>query len=218
MEKKMQLKGAIFDLDGVIVDTVGLHFNAWKKMFSDYGKEFTFEDYKAKVDGIPRMSGARAILTDVSDEELEKAASKKQEYFLELLESEGVKAHQSTLDLVKELKQNNIKVAAISSSKNCLPILKKVGVDSWFEVILTGHDIVKGKPNPQVFLTACEKLGLVPEDCIVFEDAVLGVEAAKRGNFSCVGVDRYKSPERLSKANLVVGDLSEVSLERLRNL
>lgn len=214
----MQLKGVIFDLDGVIVDTVGLHFSAWKKMFTDYGKEFTFEDYKEKVDGIPRMSGARAILTDISDEELDAAASKKQEYFLALLAKEGIKVHQSTLDLIKQLKQEKIKVAAISSSKNCLPILKKIGVDSWFEVILTGHDIVKGKPDPQVFLTACEKLGLVPEDCIVFEDAVLGVEAAKRGHFKCVGIDRYKSPGRLSDANLVVNDVSELNIESLRRL
>lgn len=214
----MEFKGAIFDLDGVIVDTVGVHFNAWKKMFMDYGKEFTFEDYKQKVDGIPRMSGARAILTDISDRELEMAAAKKQEYFLELLEMEGIKVHQSTLDLVKQLKQNNIKVAVISSSKNCLPILEKIGVDNWFEVILTGHDIVKGKPDPQVFLTACEKLGLMPEDCIVFEDAVLGIEAAKRGHFKSVGIDRYDSPARLSKANLVVNDLSEVSVDNLRRL
>jgi len=81
----MQFKGAIFDLDGVIVNTVPLHFKAWKKMFGEYGKELTFEDYKKKVDGILRISGARAILTELSDEELEQAGAKKQGYFLELL-------------------------------------------------------------------------------------------------------------------------------------
>lgn len=214
----MQLKGAIFDLDGVIVSTVSLHFNAWKKMFGEYGKKFDFEDYKEKVDGIPRMSGARAILADLSDEELEKAATKKQVYFLELLEKEGVEVYDSTMDLIKQLRQNNIKVAVISSSKNCLPILKKVGIDNLFEVIITGHDVKKGKPDPQVFLLAAQKIGLEPQDCIVFEDAVLGVEAAKRGNFSCVGVDRYRNPLRLAKADLVVNDLSEVNLEKLEEI
>jgi len=214
----MEFKGAIFDLDGVIVDTVPLHFKAWKKMFSEYGKEFTFEDYKEKVDGIPRISGARAILAELSDEELEKAGAKKQGYFLELLETEGIEVYESTLDLIKELKQNNIKVAAISSSKNCLSILKKVGIDSLFEVIITGHDIKKGKPDPQVFLSACRKLGLTAQQCIVFEDAVLGVEAAKRGNFSCVGVDRYSNPARLMKADLIVNDLSQTDLEKLRSM
>lgn len=214
----MHFKGAIFDLDGVIVDTVPLHFKAWKRMFNEYGKSFSFEDYKDKVDGIPRMSGARAILTDVSDEELEKAGAKKQRYFLEFLEKEEIRVYESTLDLVKQLRQNNIKVAVISSSKNCLPILKKAGIDVLFAVIITGHDIKKGKPDPQVFLTASEKLGLNSQECIVFEDAVLGVEAAKRGSFKCVGIDRYSSPSRLAKADLVVDDLSGVTLEKLREL
>ena len=214
----MGLKGAIFDLDGVIVSSVSLHFNSWKKMFAEYGKEFSFEDYKEKVDGIPRMSGARAILTDLSEEELEKAAAKKQSYFLEFLEKEGIEVYESTLKLIKVLKQNALKVAVISSSKNCLPVLKKVGIDNLFEVIITGNDIKKGKPDPQVFLTASQRLGLIPQECIVFEDAVLGVEAAKRGNFKCVGIDRYHNPSRLAKADSVVNDASEITLERLREL
>ncbi|MEA3328964.1 MAG: beta-phosphoglucomutase family hydrolase [Candidatus Omnitrophota bacterium] len=214
----MKLKGAIFDLDGVIVDTVPLHFKAWKRMFSGYGREFTFEDYKNKIDGIPRISGAKAILTGLSEEELRKAGGKKQDYFLELLTQEGIKVYSGTLDLIKQLKQNNIRVGVISSSKNCLPILKKQGIDNLFEVIITGFDIKKGKPDPEVFFSASQKLKLSPEECIVFEDAVLGVEAAKRGNFRCVGIDRYREPARLAKADLVVNDLSEVNLERLKEL
>jgi beta-phosphoglucomutase len=212
------LKGAIFDLDGVIVDTVSLHFKSWKKMFAEYGIEFTFEDYKKKVDGIPRIDGARAILKDLDEEELKKAAEKKQRYFLEFLEKEGIRVYESTLKLIKELKENNIKVAVISSSKNCLPILKRAKIDHLFEVIITGNDIKKGKPDPEVFLLACKNLNLSPCGCIVFEDAVLGVEAAKRGNFKCVGIDRYNNPIRLSKADLVVKDLSEINLEVLEKI
>ena len=214
----MAFKAAIFDLDGVIVDSVPLHFKAWKKMFNDYGRQFSFEDYKNKVDGIPRLSGARAILSDFSDQELKKAGDSKQQYFLEFLEKEGVKVYQSTVDLVKQLRQNKLNTAVISSSKNCLPILKKSGIDSLFDVIITGHDIKRGKPEPDVFLLAAEKLGQNPADCIAFEDAVLGVEAAKRGNFRCVGIDRYQNPARLAKADLVVADLSEIDLNRLKNL
>ncbi len=214
----MQLKAAIFDLDGVIVDTVPLHFQSWKKMFSEYGKEFSFDDYKNKVDGIPRIAGAKAILTDLSEEELEQATQKKQNYFLEFLEQKGVLAYQSTLDLINQLKHNGIKVAVISSSKNCLAILKKLKIDTLFEVIITGHDVKQGKPHPQVFLLACQRLGLSPPECIVFEDAVLGVEAAKRGNFKCVGIDRYHNPARLAQADLVVNDLSELDLEKLRRI
>ncbi|MCF7908050.1 MAG: beta-phosphoglucomutase family hydrolase [Candidatus Omnitrophica bacterium] len=214
----MGFKGAIFDLDGVIVHTVSLHFKAWQKMFSEYGKEFSFEDYKQKVDGIPRISGARAVLTDLSDQELMVAAARKQIYFLEFLERDGVEVYQSTIDLVKELKAQNIKVAVISSSKNCLFILKRVGVDSLFDVILTGNDVKKGKPEPDVFLLAAEKLNLTSDVCLVFEDAVLGIEAANRAKMKSIGIDRYQKPERLSKADIVCSDLSELNFQKLEGL
>jgi len=214
----MSLKGVIFDSDGVIVETVDLHFKAWKKMFSEYGKEFTFDDYKEKVDGIPRMDGARAILPDLPEDELRQATERKQRYFLELLEKEGVKKYEDTLTLINDLRQNSIKVAAISASKNCHKVLNKAGVSGLFEVIITGDDITKGKPDPQIFLLAKDRLKLNTYECVVFEDAVLGVEAAKRGNFKCIGVDRYNNPSRLDKADLVIDDLSKLNTERLKEI
>ena len=156
----MELKGAIFDSDGVVVETVSLHFKAWKKMFSEYNKEFSFDDYKKKVDGISRISGAKAILTNLSLDEVKKAAARKQGYFLEFLEKEGVRAYKGTLDLIEGLKNDNIKVAVISASKNCLTILEKAGIKDLFNVIVTGYDVTKGKPNPEVFLLASERLKL----------------------------------------------------------
>lgn len=214
----MKFKGAIFDLDGVIVDTVLLHFEAWKKMFSEYGKDFTFEDYKDKVDGIPRIRGARAILEDLSEEELNKAATKKQDYFLEFLEKKGVKVHQSTVDLIKELKAENDKIAVISSSKNCRNILESASLIPLFDVVITGNDIEKGKPDPDIFLLAAKKLGLDHGECLVVEDAVLGVVAANRAGMKCIGIDRYDSPQRLSGADIVVKDLAEISIEKIKQL
>jgi len=189
-------------------------------MFNEYGKQFTFHDYKAKVDGIPRIDGAKAILTDLSKEDLDEAATKKQSYFLKFLEKEGIDVYKSTVNLIKQLKKNNIKVAVISSSKNCLHILKKANAVSLFDVIITGNDIPKGrgKPRPDVFLQAAERLSLKPKDCIVFEDAVLGIEAARRAKMKNVGIDRYNKPEMLKKANLVVSDLSEVNISKLERL
>ncbi|NQT23641.1 MAG: HAD hydrolase-like protein, partial [Candidatus Omnitrophica bacterium] len=159
------MKAAIFDLDGVIVNTVPFHFKAWQRMFNEYGKEFTFEDYKEKVDGIPRTDGARAILTDISDDELKKAGDKKQGYFLEYLNKEEIPVYNTTVDLVKALKREDLKRGAISSSKNCLSILKKVKLTDLFDVIITGNDITKGKPDPQVFFMAAEKMFVEPKDC-----------------------------------------------------
>lgn len=212
------MKAAIFDLDGVIVNTVPLHFRAWQRMFAEYGREFTFEEYKEKVDGIPRTDGARAILTDLDENELEKAGSKKQGYFLEYLNSEEIPVYKTTVDLIKAIKKEKIKRGAISSSKNCLPILKKANLIDLFDVIITGNDITRGKPDPQVFLTAAEKMSVEPAGCVVFEDAVLGVEAAKRAKMKCVGIDRYGKPERLKKADLVVSDLGEVNIKKIKEL
>ncbi|MEE8359891.1 MAG: beta-phosphoglucomutase family hydrolase, partial [Candidatus Omnitrophota bacterium] len=213
-------KGAIFDLDGVVVDTVPLHFKAWKKMFGEQGKDFTFEDYKAKVDGIPRVDGARAVLTELDESGLEKAAARKQEYFLELLKTDGIKVYDTTIDLIKELRSRGIKIAVISSSRSCSFILKETGLLQILDAVISGGDIIegKGKPDPWIFLSAMAQLGLKPEECVVFEDAVFGVEAGKNAKMKTVGVDRHKDPIRLMKADLVVTDLDELSYNKLKSL
>lgn len=216
----MSFKGAIFDLDGVVVDTVPLHFKAWKKMFGEYGRNFTFEDYKSKVDGIPRMAGARAILKELSHSELEEAAAKKQGYFLEFLKTDGITVYQTSHKLLEELRSNYVKIAVISSSKNCPYILEKANLNELLDAVISGKDIQegKGKPDPWIFLAAMEKLGLKNDECIVFEDAVLGVEAAKKASMKTVGIDRHDDPTRLMKADLVVKDLGELDFNKLRSL
>lgn len=214
----MALETAIFDLDGVVVNTVPLHFQAWKRMFNEYGHDFTFEDYKQKVDGIPRFDGARAILTELSEDEVHAAGDKKQGYFRELLDAADIPRYDSTIKLIDDLLAAGIKVAVISSSKNCPHILKKIGLYDRLNAVISGSDITKGKPDPQIFLMAAERVGTDPANCVVFEDAVLGVEAAKNGNMKCVGLDRYDEPGRLAKADVVVKDAAEVTVDNLREL
>ena len=214
----MSFQGAVFDVDGVIVNTVPLHFKAWKRMFSEYGKNFTFEDYKQKVDGIPRADGARAILTDLSPEELKKAASKKQKYYLELVEKDEVEVYSSTVDLINELKKNKIKIAAASSSRNCKYILEKAKLIHLFDAIVKGGDFKRGKPDPEIFLLAASKIGCSESEAVVFEDAKLGVEAAKNGNMLCVGIAREGDRDILKKADIIVSDLKEINYKKLENL
>jgi len=214
----MPLKGVIFDMDGVVTNTVSLHFKAWKKMFSEYGRKFTFKDYELKVDGIPRSSGARAILPELSEEELEKAASKKQRYFLGFLKKEGVKVYGDAAYLIKGLKKNKIKRAIISSSKNCPSILRKAKINKLFNVIISGNDIKRGKPHPDIFLLAAKRAGLKAKGCVVIEDAVLGIIAAKRAKMKAVGIDRYGKPARLKQADLIVNNLKKLTLSRLERL
>jgi beta-phosphoglucomutase len=214
----MSFKGAIFDLDGVIVNTVPLHFKAWKRMFGEYGKEFNMKDDEDKVDGIPRMDGARAILTELSQDELDKAATKKQGYFVNFLLEEGVNVYSTTVHLIKDLRRNGVKIAVISSSKNCPDILKKAGLYPLIDTEINGRQIVRGKPAPWIFLEAAKRLELTPGECIVFEDAVLGVEAGKRAGMFTVGIDRRNKPERLKQADVIVSDLGETSYNKLRDL
>lgn len=214
----MSFKAAIFDMDGVVVDTVPIHFNAWKRMFADYGHDFTFEEYKEKVDGIPRIDGAKAVLTKLSDDQIIEASNKKQEYFLEEIVNAPIPKYQSTIDLIFDLKSRGIKVAVISASKNAPSILERIGLIEKLDASVSGHDVTKGKPDPQVFLIAAERLGKAPSESIVFEDAVLGVEAAKRAKMKCVGIDRYGDRSRLEKANIVVSDLSEINYDDLIKL
>src|SRR3989339_230773 len=186
MENKFQC--AIFDLDGVIVNTVPLHFRAWKKLFEEYGKKFDFQDYLEKVDGIPRIAGTKAILTDLQEDKIVIASDKKQKYFMKFLRELEIPVFNSTVKLIKNLKSRKLKLAVVSSSKNCSYIIKKAGLNKLFDTAFTGNDIIKGKPDPQIFLTTAERLKVKPGNCVVFEDAILGVEAAKRAKMKCVGI------------------------------
>lgn len=213
-----ELKGLIFDMDGVIVNTVPLHFKAWKRMFSDYGVDFDFDDYKNKVDGIPRAAGAKAILTELSNEELEAAAYKKQKYFVEYLKLSKINVYDDAISFIDNLEVKTMKLAVASSSKNCRDVLKKSGLSEKFDAIVDGYEFDKGKPDPEIFINAALKLKIDPRECIVFEDAKLGVKAALNGGMACVGIDRVNKPEFLRGANIIVKDFSEVDIKKLKVL
>jgi len=211
-------RGAIFDVDGVLVDTVPIHFKAWKKMFSEYGVDFTFDDYKSKVDGIPRYDGARAILKNLSDTEIKEAGDRKQRYFLEFIDEEEIPVYTSSIDLIKELKGHGKKIAFASSSRNCKRILERTKIIHLADAIVDGNDLTRGKPDPEIFQLAAQRLNCDYAECIVFEDAVLGVEAALNTEMLCIGIDRYDNPKRLAKASLVVKDLSGVDHKTIEDL
>lgn len=212
----MTFKGAIFDLDGVIVDTVPFHFESWRHLFSTiHGLHFTKKDYDDKVDGKPRLDSIKLFLPYLKGEEIEKASAIKQEYYLKLLEERPIKQFSSSIALIKELKRKSIKVAVASSSKNTMTILKKINLVSVFDAIISGYDFEKGKPDPEIFLRAASALKLSVSECVVFEDALAGVQAAKAGGFLCVGIDRHQNPDKYRGSDLVVHDLEEINYERL---
>ncbi|MDD4202632.1 MAG: beta-phosphoglucomutase family hydrolase [Candidatus Omnitrophica bacterium] len=212
------LKAVIFDLDGVVVDTVKLHYAAWKKMFDEYGVYFDFEIYKQKVDGIVRNDGARNVLSHLKENQIVEAASKKEKYFLEKISSQGIDIYDDAIVLIKKLKKENVKIGVISSSKSCKMILEKIDLLKDIDTVVSGKDIKNGKPHPEIFLKAVKNMDLKSQECIGIEDAILGIDAVKNAGMKAIGIDRYNDPARLNKADIVVSDLSKITVEQMRQL
>lgn len=206
-------KACIFDLDGVIVDTVPAHFVAWKAMADELGIPFTEVDNE-QLKGVSRTESMRRILAmggmTKSNIEIEEMTTKKNHIYVEIISKmtpdDILPGVVEFLDL---LDANKIDVALGSSSKNAPVILKAVGLADRFKVSVDGNQITHSKPHPEVFLLGSDRLGHKPYECVVFEDAISGVQAANRGNFKCIGVG---DANVLGEANLVITDMKNIDL------
>ena len=235
----------IFDLDGVITKTALVHGSAWKKMFDEYlrsreerfgepFKEFTHaDDYLPYVDGKPRYKGVASFLEsrgidipfgDPSDDPDEETVcglgNRKNEMFNKVLDEEGVEVYESSAKLLKQLKENNIRIGVASSSKNCKPVLETANLLHYFETrvdgVVSAEIGLHGKPEPDIFTTACDNLGVEYHRAVVVEDAVSGVQAGKNGNFGLtIGVAREDNVRELliNGGDIVVEDLGELTLD-----
>jgi len=193
------IKGFLFDLDGVIVDTAVFHFQAWRKLAQKLGGDFTHEQNE-ELKGVSRVDSLNKIIewtgAEVSDAEFQELMVIKNDWYLELVQSLGPKdALPGALEFIQSAHDQGIRIALGSASKNAPMILDKLGLTKLFTAIIDGNNVVNGKPHPEVFLKGAESLGLAPEECIVFEDSIAGVQAAKSGGMACVGIG---SPETLN--------------------
>lgn len=213
----MTLKGIIFDLDGVLVDTVPAHFAAWLRVFTEEGYAFDDAVYQEKVDGKRREDGVASVMVGADRSRQLAVAERKDRYFIEQIEQDKFRVFEGSLRFLTSCHQAGIKLATASSSKNVRYILARAKLQEFFSAIVGGDEVSKGKPDPAIFLTAADRLGLDTQSCIVVEDAVSGVEAAKAAHFYCIGVERGVPSSRLSRADMVVPDLGDVDLARLRN-
>ncbi len=208
------IKGIIFDLDGVIVDTAKYHFKAWQRMASELGVEFT-ERENEQLKGVSRRGSIDKILAwggiTLPEEEIERWMKIKNEWYLEYIEKMN---HSEILpgaaEIIQEAKDQGLKISLGSASKNSKFILDRVDLLDQFDALVDGTVVSASKPDPEVFLTGAKLLGLEPGECLVFEDAVSGVEAAKNGHMKVVGVG---DPQLLGAADLVVPDLKDLRLK-----
>jgi beta-phosphoglucomutase len=213
------IKACIFDLDGVIVDTAHYHFLAWKRLAAELGIELTEEDNE-RLKGVSRMRSLEIILelggVTRSEHDKEMLANKKNSWFVDYVERmapeeifPGVK------QLIQELKKRGIKVALASSSKNARTVIQLLHIANDFDAVVDGGMITHSKPHPEIFLLAASRLGVDPKDCLVFEDAEAGVEAALAAGMKCIGIG---SPNQLNKANKVIAKTGEFKISTLREL
>jgi beta-phosphoglucomutase len=216
----MDLRGCIFDLDGVIVDTAKYHFMAWRRLAKELGFTFTLKDNEA-LKGVSRMASLEILLktggvTIADQREKEELATRKNNWYVEFIS--GMTPDEilpGSIRLLKALRSEGILTAIGSASRNAGTILDRIKLRELFDVVVDGNKIHRAKPDPEVFLRGVEEMKLPPSSCIVFEDAQAGIEAAITGGMKCVGVG---DPELLGKANLVIPDLRKVSVKQLRNL
>jgi beta-phosphoglucomutase len=215
----MNVKACIFDLDGVIVDTAKYHYLAWKKLATMLNINFT-EENNERLKGVSRMASLDIILeigNMVLDEKMkEEYAALKNKWYLDYInQMMPDEILPGSLEFISELKNAGIKVALGSASKNTPLILERLGIGKLFDAVADGNVVRNAKPDPEVFITAAKMLGVQPEGCVVFEDAVAGVEAALNAGMRCVGIGSEKT---LKDAHFVVSGLDKISLRKLKVL
>ena len=213
-----KLAAVIWDMDGVIADTAPYHFKAWQTVFPGRGAIFTIADFRHHF-GQRDDTIIRDTISGLSDEEVYAIADEKEAAFRREA-ARKVKALPGAVELVKRLHQHEVRMAIASSApiENIELITARLGIVSYFQAIVWGREVAEGKPSPLGFLLAARRLAVTPKDCLVIEDAVAGVAAAKRAEMKCLAVTNNHSRESLSEADLIVDSLEMVSIDDLSGL
>ena len=206
------MRAVLWDLDGVLVDSAPFHFQAWRELFTSLGREFSEADFRHTF-GLRNDSILGDLLGDLPPAEVERLAARKEELFRRAVRG-NIAALPGALALLRLLRERGLRLALVSSTPhaNIELVLRSLGVETAFDVIVGEEDVTWGKPDPEGFLLAAERLGVPPGECVVIEDAPAGVEAAKRGGMRCVGVCGDRPREALAKADLVVENLEDPAM------
>jgi beta-phosphoglucomutase len=212
----MWTRACIFDLDGVIVDTAKFHFMAWKRLTDNLGITFTENDNE-RLKGVSRMASLDIILEigrkKLSGTQKKELAALKNRWYVEYISRMAPgDILPGTLEFINELKKNKIRIALASASRNTSMILERVGIHNDFDAVADGNTVEKTKPDPEVFLRAAALLSVENARCVVFEDAVAGVEAALSAGMICIGIGNRNI---LKDAHMVIRGLYEMDIKKL---
>lgn len=214
-----QIKAVLWDMDGVIADSGPYHLAAWQEIFGKRGVKYTAEDFK-QIFGLRNDKIIRKTLgEELTKAEVRAIATEKEETFRRMA-GRKIKPLPGALELLKLTKQQGFSMAIASSAptENIELVTGTLGIAGYFQALVTGHDVTEGKPNPRVFLLAAQRLGVNPANCLVIEDAIAGVAAAKSAGMYCLAVANNHSRQSLAKADLVVDTLETVTLDNIKGL
>lgn len=208
------IKGFIFDLDGVLTDTAEYHYRGWKRLADEIGVPFTREDNE-HLRGIPRRESLMLILKDrkYPEEQLLEMMDRKNRYYLDFIrEITPRDLLPGARELLEEIRGAGLKSAVGSASKNAPEVIERLGIAGLLNAVSDGHSVERQKPAPDLFLHAAAQLGLNSAECVVVEDAASGIEAARAGGFYSVGLGPR---ERVGRADVVLSSLEGVHLKDL---
>ncbi|MGH9338581.1 MAG: HAD family hydrolase [Acidobacteriota bacterium] len=215
------IDAAIFDMDGVLVDNVSYHVRAWRRLGEQLGKELSEEDIKTVFGRRNREMLPALFDRDFSEEETARYSEQKEEVYRQLI-SPDLKPVPGLLDFLSDLRGQRVQTAVATSGppKNVEFILGRLGIEPYFDEVVTGADVTRGKPHPEIFLTAAKKLTRRPERCVVFEDSPSGIEAAQRANCACVAVATTHSVEELAKLSpdLIILDFRGLDAAQIKQM
>ncbi|MGI6084979.1 MAG: beta-phosphoglucomutase [Acetivibrionales bacterium] len=217
----MSIKAALFDLDGVIVDTAKYHYLAWQRLANELGFIFTEKDNE-RLKGVSRIRSLEillevgGVLGSFSEAEMTEMAERKNRWYVEYIskmdESEIL---EGTLECLNGFKDIGVKIALGTASKNALLILKNLRIKHYFDAIVDGNKVTRAKPDPEVFLACAKELKVIPEECVVFEDAQAGLDAAKAAGMKAVAIGK---PDNLTGYDRIFSGLFEVKPKEIVQL
>ncbi len=215
----MSTPAVIFDMDGVLIDSYEAHFAGWSRMYRELEMDYTEEDFAADFGRTSRDILFRRFGDKLADARIRELDDRKEALF-----RDSLRAHFTAMDgareLIDALASDGFRIAVGSSAppENIELCLEKLGHGGAIGAIVTGKDVQRGKPDPQVFQMASSRLGVEPEHCVVVEDAVHGIQAANRAEMKSVALVGTATREQLSEAKLVVDSLRELSPQLFRTL
>ena len=203
----MRPSGIIFDLDGVLLDTVPAHFESWQRSFRAAGVAFDETRYRKDVDGRPVRDGARAVMGDRDAAALDAVVAMKERLYTEIIEAGKFEVFADVPPLLQDLSRRGIPMAVASSSNQARRLIDLARLTGFFDAIVCGDDVARGKPAPDIFLAAAGRLGLPPARCLVIEDSVAGLSAAEKGGFIPIALLRDHASEPSSQAERTIRSL-----------